>query len=105
MSVRYSKHLPFVVFLSDWALLNIALCNSHLLTFNTYQLQNPSAIFISVVNAAWILVSLMSKSFYVTRPLVLRDNINKFLLTLIYHLLFVFGIIYFFKIYDILERI
>lgn len=101
MSVRYSKHLPFVVFLSDWALLNIALCNSHLLTFNTYQLQNPSAIFISVVNAAWILVSLMSKSFYVTRPLVLRDNINKFLLTLIYHLLFVFGIIYFFKIYDI----
>ena len=101
MSVRYSKHLPAFVFFSDLVVLNIALCNSHLLTFDNFQLQSPSAIFIGIVNVAWVVVSLISKSFYVKRPLVLKENINRFLLTLIYHLLLVFGIIYFFKIYDI----
>lgn len=43
----------------------------------------------------------MSKSFRVNRPLVLSDNINRLLLTLIYHLLIVFGIIYLFKVRDI----
>jgi putative colanic acid biosynthesis UDP-glucose lipid carrier transferase len=101
MSKRYSKHLPAFIFFCDILLLNIALYNSHLVTFNTYTPQNASAIFIIVVNVAWMLVSLTSKSFYVKRPLVLKDNINTVLLTLIYHLLLVFGVIYFFKIYDI----
>jgi exopolysaccharide biosynthesis polyprenyl glycosylphosphotransferase len=101
MSIRYSKHLPAIVFGSDLLLLNIALYNSHLITFDTYQVQNASAIFIAVVNITWIIVSLASKNFSVKRPLILRDNINKFLLTLIYNLLLVFGVIYFFKIYDI----
>jgi exopolysaccharide biosynthesis polyprenyl glycosylphosphotransferase len=101
MSKRYSKHLPASIFFCDILLLDIALYNSHLITFNTYKPQNASAIFIFVVNIAWILVSLASKSFYVKRPLVLKDNINTVLLTLIYHLLLVFGVIYFFKIYDI----
>jgi exopolysaccharide biosynthesis polyprenyl glycosylphosphotransferase len=101
MSIRYSKHLPAFVFFGDLLLLNIALYNSHLITFNTYTSQRASALFILVVNVAWVLVSTASKSFEVKRPLVLKDNINNFLLTLIYHLLFVFGIIYFFKIYDI----
>jgi exopolysaccharide biosynthesis polyprenyl glycosylphosphotransferase len=101
MSVRYSKHLPAAVFFSDLVLLNIALYNAHLIIFGTYGLEDTSAIFIAVVNIVWIIVSLASKSFYVKRPLVLKDNINNFLLTLIYHLLIVFGIIYFFKVYDI----
>ncbi|MBK0381150.1 sugar transferase [Mucilaginibacter segetis] len=101
MSTRYSKHLPGFVFLSDLFLLNAALYNSHFLKFNTYRLENMSLIFILLVNIAWVVVSSLSKSFYVFRPLQLRDNINRFLLTLIYHLLCVFGIIYFFKIYDI----
>ncbi len=101
MSIRYSKHLPAAVFGSDLLLLNIALYNSHLITFDTYLVQNTSAIFIAVVNIAWIIVSLASRNFNIKRPLVLRDNINKFLLTLIYNLLLVFSIIYFFKIYDI----
>jgi exopolysaccharide biosynthesis polyprenyl glycosylphosphotransferase len=101
MSIRYSKHLPLIVFISDLLLFNIALNASHFITFNTYRLQNASVIFVLLVNIAWALISLISKSFVVNRPLVLRDNINTFLLTLIYHLLLVFGIIYFFKIHDI----
>ncbi len=101
MSVRYSKYLPLSVFLFDLLLLNLALYNAHLIIFNTYQPQSASAIFILIVNVAWMLVSLISKSFVVKRPLVLKDNINRFLLTFIYHLLSVFGIIYFFKVYEI----
>jgi putative colanic acid biosynthesis UDP-glucose lipid carrier transferase len=101
MSIRYSKHLPALVFFCDLLLLNLSLYISHFIIFNTYSVYDASAIFILVVNATWIAVSLMSKSFDVKRPLVLKDNINRFLLTLIYHLLLVFGIIYFFKIYDI----
>ena len=101
MNTRYSKHLPGFVFLSDLLLLNIALYNSHFLKFNTYLPQDKSIVFIMLVNIAWVVVSTLSKSFYVFRPLMLRDNINRFLLTLIYHLLCVFGIIYFFKIYNI----
>ncbi len=101
MSARYSKHLPNIVFIFDLLLLNVALINSHLLIFNTYKLQNASAIFLLLVNFSWIIVSLVSKSYVIKRPLVLRENINAFLLTLIYHLLLIFSIIYFLKIYDI----
>ena len=101
MSKRYSKHLPAFVFFCDLLLLNLALYNSHHITFNTNRPEGELAVFITVVNIAWILVSLASKSYLIIRPLVLKDNINRFLLTLIYHLLVVFGIIYFFKIFDI----
>jgi len=101
MSVRYSKHLPPFVFLCDLILLNFALYNSHLFVFSTNERFSESQIFVVVVNLAWIFVSLLSKSFLVKRPLVLRDNINRFLLTLIYHLLAVFGVIYFLQIYNI----
>jgi exopolysaccharide biosynthesis polyprenyl glycosylphosphotransferase len=101
MNTRYSKHLPGFVFLSDLLLLNIALYNSHFIKFNTYRPENTSLTFILLVNIAWVVVSALSRSFYVFRPLLLRDNINKFLLTLIYHLLCVFGIIYFFRIFNI----
>ena len=101
MSVRYSKHLPASIFFSDILLLNIALYKSHLIAFNAYHPQSTSATIILLVNLAWVFVSYASKSFIVKRPLELKDNINRFLLTLIYHLLLVFGIIYFFKIYNI----
>ncbi|RWY50204.1 sugar transferase [Mucilaginibacter gilvus] len=101
MTTRYSKHLPGFVFLSDLLLLNVALYNSHFIKFNTFRPDNTSVTFILLVNIAWVVVSALSRSFYVFRPLLLRDNINKFLLTLIYHLLCVFAIIYFFKIFNI----
>nr|WP_294943001.1 sugar transferase [uncultured Mucilaginibacter sp.] len=101
MTTRYSKHLPGFVFLSDLLLLNLALYNSHFIKFNTFRPGDTSLTFILLVNIAWVVVSALSRSFYVFRPLLLRDNINKFLLTLIYHLLCVFSIIYFFKISNI----
>ncbi|AMR32939.1 hypothetical protein A0256_16690 [Mucilaginibacter sp. PAMC 26640] len=101
MNTRYSKHLPGLVFLSDLLLLNLALYTSHFIKFNTFRPENTSLTFILLVNLAWVVVSALSKSFYIFRPLWLRDNINKFLLTLIYHLLCVFGIIYFLSLFNI----
>ena len=49
-------------------------------------------------------VSLLSKSFDVKRPLVLKDNVNKYLLALIYNLLLVFAVIYFFELFDISKQ-
>jgi len=104
MSVRYSKHLPAFVFFCDWLLLNIALYFSHLVAYNTHSQIKVSSAFVLLFNAAWVLVSLASKSYIIKRPLVLKDNINRFLLTLIYHLLLVFAVIYFFEIYNVSKR-
>jgi putative colanic acid biosynthesis UDP-glucose lipid carrier transferase len=101
MSVRYSKHLPFFVFLSDWLLLNIALLIAYTVTYNAFIPIRISAVFLFLFNVAWVGVSLASKNYIIKRPLNLKDNINRFLLTLIYHLLLVFAVIYFFGIYDI----
>lgn len=101
MNTRYSKHLPGFVFISDLLLLNLALYTSHFITFGTLRFESNSVTFIFLVNIAWVIVSALSKSFFVFRPLLLRDNVNRFLLTLIYHLLCVFGIIYFLAIDNI----
>lgn len=101
MSVRYSKHLPSFVFFCDWLLLNIALYISHLVVHGAYPPVRVSGTFILVFNVAWVLVSIASKNYIVKRPLVLKDNINQFLLTLIYHLLLLFAVIYFFGIYNV----
>ena len=99
MAIRYSKYLPPFVFLCDLLLLNIALYNSHLIISD--KLNSSSNIFVFLANISWMLVSLLSKTFDVKRPLVLKDNINKYLLSLIYNLLLVFAIIYFFGLFDI----
>jgi exopolysaccharide biosynthesis polyprenyl glycosylphosphotransferase len=101
MSTRYSKYLPAFNFICDLVLLNLALCISYTIISNSFFPQGTLAQFILLVNFAWVLVSSFSKSFRVVRPLLLADNLNRFLLTLIYHLLLVFGVIYFFKIYNI----
>lgn len=99
MSTRYSKYLPGFVFLSDILLLNIALNFSRFIhVFGLTQVISIKLLLL--INISWLLVSTLTKSFRVVRPLLLKDNVNRFLLTLIYHLLSVFGVIYFFKIYD-----
>lgn len=102
MSTRYSNYLPGFVFLCDIVLLNLALYNSHFITFNIYKPQNTPE-FIVVVNIAWMLVSALTKNFNVNRPLQLKENINRFMISLIYNLLLVFSVIFFFKI-DITSR-
>jgi len=101
MSTRYSKYLPGFIFLCDLLLLNIAGYSANYIEFSTYRPQNQSAVFILVVNAVWIFTSFLSQSFKVRRPLLLKDNFNRFMLTLIYHLLIVFGFLYFFKLYEV----
>ena len=101
MSRRYSKYIPFFVFLSDLAILNGALFFSHLILFTYKPSLVQHELFLLFSNLSWIFVSFVSKNFLIKRPLILQDNINRFLLTLIYHLLLLFAIIYFFKIHDI----
>lgn len=102
MSTRYSKYLPASIFLSDILLLNLALYNSHLVAFSIYKPQNAPS-FIIVVNLAWMLVSVFTRNFYINRPLQLKENINRFMVSLIYNLLVVFSVIFFLKV-DITSR-
>jgi len=101
MSTRYSKYLPGFIFICDLFLLNIAGYSANYIEFSTYRPQNASAFFILIVNVVWVFTSFLSQSFKVRRPLLLKDNFNRFMLTLIYHLLIVFGFLYFFKVYEI----
>ena len=104
MPVRYSKHLAPSVFITDLLLLNIALYIAHLATFHNLLPQNESFIFLIVANIAWSIASLTTKTFIVKRPFFLKDNINTFLITLVYHLLLVFSAIYFLKIDNISRK-
>jgi exopolysaccharide biosynthesis polyprenyl glycosylphosphotransferase len=101
MAIRYSKHLPLIVFTSDLLLLNIALSIANYLVFHTRDFQGQSTIFVFIVNLAWVGISFLTKKFSNQRPLIFKDIINNFLITLSYHLLFVFGIMYFFKISNV----
>ncbi len=101
MSTRYSKYLPGFIFICDLLLLNIAGYIANFIEFSTYRPENASALFILIINVVWIFTSFLSQSFKVRRPLLLRDNFNRFMLTLIYHLLIVFGLLYFFKVYEV----
>ncbi|QJD97562.1 sugar transferase [Mucilaginibacter robiniae] len=98
MSIRYSKYLPGFVFTFDLILLNIALYAAQLLLTGSVILTNTESIFIVLANSIWVATSALSKSYYVRRPLILRDNLNKFLITLAYHLSIVFAIIYILKL-------
>ncbi|MGF7038588.1 sugar transferase [Mucilaginibacter lappiensis] len=101
MAIRYSKFLPLATFISDLILLNIALQCAHSLVFKYYSSQIESANFILLVNLVWISISTVTKNYIIYRPLVLRDNLNRFLSSLLYHLLVVLGIIYFFRLYEV----
>jgi exopolysaccharide biosynthesis polyprenyl glycosylphosphotransferase len=101
MSIRYSKHLPGLIFLCDLVLLNISGYSANYIEFNSYHPGKTSALFIILVNIVWVLTSVLTKSFKVRRPLQLRDNFNRFMLTLIYHLLIIFGTLFLFKWYDV----
>ena len=104
MPVRYSKHLAPSVFITDLLLLNIAIYIAHLATFHNLLLQNESLILLIIANVVWVIASLTTKTFVVKRPFFLKDNINTFLVTLVYHLLLVFSTIYFLKIDNISRK-
>src|SRR5882757_6926764 len=101
MAIRYSKFLPLVTFLSDLIVLNIALQCAHSLVFKYYSSEIQSENFILLVNLVWVSISTVTKNYVIHRPLILKDNLNRFLSSLLYHLLVVLGIIYFFKFYEV----
>jgi len=101
MSGRYSKYLPALIFVTDVLLLNFAIYFVHFLINGHWAPGNSTLLFILIVNISWCFNAALSKSFRVPRPLVLSQNINRFILTLIYHLVTVLSIIYFFQFYNI----
>lgn len=101
MAIRYSRFLPLVTFISDLIILNIALQGAHSLVFKYYSTEIQSANFILLVNLVWITIATVTKNYVIHRPLVLKDNLNRFLSSLLYHLLVVLSVIYFFKLYEV----
>jgi exopolysaccharide biosynthesis polyprenyl glycosylphosphotransferase len=100
MSIRYSRYFPGFIFVTDLLLFNLAFYIAYFIQFRTYHPDNKSILFILLLNVLWLGVSAVSGSFKFRRPLLLRENVNRFILTLIYHLVLVFGVFYFFKLYD-----
>ena len=101
MAIRYSRFLPLVTFISDLIVLNIALQFAHSLVFNYYSSEIQSVNFVLLVNLVWVSISTVTKNYIIHRPLILKDNLNRFLSSLLYHLLIVLGVIYFFKLYEV----
>jgi exopolysaccharide biosynthesis polyprenyl glycosylphosphotransferase len=101
MSTRYSKYLPGFVFVGDLLLLNFSIYIVHWLVNSPDPHSNTTLLFFLIVNLCWAGISGLSRSYDVPRPLILNQNINRFIITLIYHLVIVLGIIYFFQFYSI----
>jgi len=99
--MKYSKLLPFFIFISDFFLLNIALKLAYLFSFNHHSPRIEFNNFILLVNLVWLLTSLFTKTYKLPRPLVLSENINRFSSSLLYHLVIVLFVIYFFKLYEV----
>ena len=99
--MRYSKLLQPLTFFCDLILLNIALQCSHLLIFTFYSSEVQSIDFLLLVNLTWITIASVTKNYTIKRPLVLSDNLSRFMSSIVYHLVLVLGIVYFFKLYEV----
>ncbi|MFB0495593.1 exopolysaccharide biosynthesis polyprenyl glycosylphosphotransferase [Mucilaginibacter sp. OAE612] len=99
--MRYSKLLQPFTFFCDLILLNIALQCAHLFIFAFYSSEIQSTDFLLLVNLTWITIASVTKNYIIKRPLILSDNLSKFMSSMVYHLVMVLGIVYFFKLYEI----
>jgi len=98
MSIRYSRYFPGFIFVTDLLLLNLAVYNAYFIETKSFGWVHNASLFSLLINAAWLIFSAFTGSFKIKRPLRLSDNINKFMLSLIYHMLVVFAIFYFFRL-------
>lgn len=101
MTIRYSKFLPVITFVSDLIILNISIQCAHRLVFDYFSDEIHSSIFLLLVNMAWVSIASLTKNYVIHRPLILSASINKILSSLIYHLLAVLGVVYFFKLFEV----
>lgn len=97
MNARASKYLSVFTYLSDLVLLNVSLT----LAFTAgrhFQLTGDSFLVYALIgNFSWLLVSHLSRTHIIRRPLVLREHVNRILITLSYHLVIILGALYFLK--------
>lgn len=99
--MRYSKLLQPFTFFCDLILLNIALQCAHLFIFTFYSSEIQSIDFLLLVNLTWITIASVTKNYTIKRPLILSDNLSRFMSSIVYHLVMVLGIVYFFKLYEV----
>jgi exopolysaccharide biosynthesis polyprenyl glycosylphosphotransferase len=99
--MRYSKLLQPFTFFCDLILLNIALQCAHLFIYTFYSSEIQSTDFLLLVNLTWITIASVTKNYTIKRPLILSDNLSKFMSSMVYHLVMVLGIVYFFKLYAV----
>ena len=99
--MRYSKLLQPFTFFCDLILLNNALQCAHLFILTFYSSEIQSTDFLLLVNLTWITIASVTKNYIIKRPLILSDNLSKFMSSMVYHLVMVLGIVYFFKLYEI----
>jgi len=72
-----------------------------LLIFTFYSSEVQSIDFLLLVNLTWITIASVTKNYTIKRPLVLSDNLSRFMSSIVYHLVLVLGIVYFFKLYEV----
>ncbi|TEW65085.1 sugar transferase [Mucilaginibacter phyllosphaerae] len=99
--MRYSKLLKPFTFLCDLAMLNIALSISSFLVVRYYSTEAQTANFILLSNLTWVSIASLTKNYTINRPLVLSQNLNNFLSSIVYHLVLVLGIVYFFRFFEV----
>src|ERR1700743_3822789 len=101
MSLIYFNRLRKYIFLFDIIILNLVILTAHYFIFGNEQLNQASRIFTLIANASWIGISLLNNNYKVMQPLNLDAVVDKFIMTMVYQALMLFGVIYFFKIVNI----
>lgn len=101
MKYRYSKLLPEFIFINDLLLLNVALIIGHYLEVKFILPKIQTTNFFLIVNLCWITVSSITRVYIFKRPLQLKENLNNFSVTILYHLGMVLGILFVYKIFEV----
>lgn len=101
MSILYFNRIRKFIFLFDLVILNFILLIAHYLIFKTVHPNISSRIFILIANVSWIIIASLNHNYKIFQPLNVNDIVDRFMTTLVYQALFLFGVIYFFKIFNI----
>jgi len=102
MKHRYSKHLTPTVYFGDFLILNFSIIITSLYYLGTdFRNASYAGVFFLVANISWLILSALTKASVIHRPLVLANNINRFLMTVIYYLAALFCILYISGIFNI----
>ncbi|MDA9555553.1 sugar transferase [Pelobium sp.] len=101
MSTRYSRFLPHLIFIIDLFVLNLSFVIG--LLFKTDEsLWTPGFYeYLLIGNVSWMVISSLSRNYFINRPLNLTRVINRYLITIINFAVIVFSILYMVRILDV----